>query len=60
MKKLRTINQILELIKKDDPDSCITEYMIKKLIKDEKYKIVRIGNKNLYDTDVILERMGLI
>lgn len=60
MKKMRTIKGMIQDIKKQDPDSCVSKYMINKII--EKYKIepVIVGNKYLYDYDEILKKLGLI
>lgn len=60
MKKLRTIQQILYYIKQEDPDSCVTKYMIKLLDKEEPLYKYPIGNKILYDMVEVLNRLGLI
>lgn len=60
MKRLRTLQQILKEIKQDDPNSCVTKYMIRALDKEGKLAKVYLGNKILYDLDQVLSLLGLI
>ena len=60
MKRLRTLQQILKEIKQDDPNSCITKYMIRALDTQGKLAKVYLGNKILYDLDQVLSLLGLI
>lgn len=60
MKRLRTLQQILKEIKQDDPNSCITKYMIRALDTQGKLDKVYLGNKILYDLDQVLSLLGLI
>ncbi|MDE7162071.1 MAG: hypothetical protein K2N65_04850 [Anaeroplasmataceae bacterium] len=60
MKRLRTLQQILKEIKQDDPNSCVTKYMIRALDTQGKLAKVYLGNKILYDLDQVLSLLGLI
>lgn len=60
MKRLRTIKQIIKLIKEEDQESCVTTYMIKSLVQKHKVYKVNVGNKILYDIDEILKIIGLV
>ena len=60
MKKMRTIKGMLQDIKQQDPDSCVSKYMINKIIEKNKIEPVIVGNKYLYDYDEILKKLGLI
>lgn len=60
LRKMRTIKQIISEIKNDDPDSCITKYMLKTLVEQNNIYKVNVGNKILYDMDQVVELLGLI
>lgn len=48
---LRTIQKAFESIKKEDPDTSITQYSIRKWVKDGLIKYRMSGNKILVDMD---------
>ena len=55
---LRTISKALDYIKQFDPDTDITEYMIRKLAQQEKISQVRTGIKTLVDVESILKYLN--
>ena len=50
----RTITQCISYIKALDPDTAITEWFIRTLIKDNKIKHFTSGNKELVNLDNLL------
>lgn len=60
LRRMRTINQIIELIKEDDPNSWVTKYMIRTIA--DKYDIhnVVVGKRHLYDLDAVLKGLGIL
>ena len=50
---IRTIKGVVDELRKDDPDSSVTEWAIRKWIKTGAIPSVRSGNKYLLDVDVI-------
>ena len=60
VRRLRTIKQMLEEIKKDDPETCITKYMIMAVVKRDDIFNKFILNKHVYDFDAVLKGLGLI
>ncbi|MBR2430680.1 DNA-binding protein [bacterium] len=54
MCKLRTIPKAYDYIKKQDPDSGITLYMIRKLAEQEKISVTKTGRKILVDVDSLM------
>lgn len=59
IKRMRTVRQMVEEIKKDDPESCVTRYMIKSIIDANKLSVLIIGNKHFYDFDLVLKGLGI-
>lgn len=59
LRRMRTIKQILEEIKNDDPETSISRYLLKAIA--EKYNIynVMLGNKHLYDFDLMIDALGI-
>lgn len=60
MKRLRTIKEIIDCIKVEDPGSCVTTYMVKKIIEINSIKPIVVGNKHFYEYDLILRKLGLL
>ena len=59
LRRMRTIKQILEEIKKDDPETPITRYLLKSIADTNNIYNVMCGNKHLYDFDLVLSCLGL-
>ena len=59
IKKLRSISEVLQLIKSIDPDTAVTRYMITSLIKNGKINSSISGNKVLVDYDEVFSALGL-
>lgn len=53
MSKMRTIRETMKIIKTEDPDTCITEYMLRKMVADNQIKAYKVGNKYLIDIDLL-------
>jgi len=52
--RFRTIGKALAELKQIDPDTCISEFVIRKLAHDQKISQVRSGNKIMVDFDSLL------
>lgn len=55
MPKIRTISQAIEYLKSQDPNSAITEYYLRSLIKQNKIKYVKSGNRYLVNVNFLLD-----
>ena len=53
--RMRTRDKAIELLKQDDPDTCISRNAIDTLIRSGKLPTVKIGNKVLLNYDMLLE-----
>ena len=53
--KMRSIKQAVELIKAEDSHSCISEYYIRTLCKQNKVKHIKSGIKVMVDYDDLLK-----
>jgi len=51
--RIRTIKQSIKSIKEQDPESCISEWWLRQLIKSDKIKCHRAGNRYLLDLDYL-------
>ncbi len=58
LKRMRTINQAVDEIKRLDPNSAITYYFINSLCKQNLVHHINIGSKRLVDLDSLLEYLG--
>lgn len=54
MTRIRTINEAVQMIKHEDPDSSITAYFIRMLAYNEKICSVKTGSKVMVDFDSLL------
>ncbi|NCA92358.1 hypothetical protein EOM82_03790 [bacterium] len=52
--RMRTVSEIIEAIKKEDPDNAITANFIRKLCKQNQIKYMSTGKKLLIDYDSFL------
>lgn len=57
MARIRTINQAYNLIKFDDPETAITEHLIRKFIIEGKIPAFKTGAKYLIDVDILLSHI---
>jgi len=55
LRRMRTINQVVEEFKKEDPTTAITYSFINTLIKENKIKYIAVGSKRLVDLDSLIE-----
>jgi len=60
IRRMRTIKQMVEEIKKDDPESCVTRYMLKSIIESNQIGVLVVGNKHFYDFDLVLKGLGIV
>lgn len=51
---LRSIQKAYDIIKKDDPETCITIHTIRTWCKENKIKNLRAGTKILVDIESLL------
>ena len=51
---LRSVRKALELIQKDDKDTAVTLHAIRTWCKENKVRIVKVGNKILVDVESLL------
>lgn len=52
--RMRTISQTIGYIKKQDPESCLSEWYLRNLIKSGQIKVHKAGNKYLVNLDNLL------
>lgn len=50
---IRTIKGVIDELRKDDPESCVTEYALRNWILSGVLPSVKSGNKYLLDMDVV-------
>lgn len=53
MKRIRTIDQAYDEIKKKDPETAISRYLVRQMIKQGMVPSIPSGNKKLVDVDVL-------
>lgn len=54
MKRIRTITETMQMLRKDDPESGMSEFLIRKLANACKIRSLKTGNKILIDYDSLL------
>ena len=54
MKRIRTINETLQMLKQEDPNSGISDFLIRKLANSYKIRSFKTGNKILIDYDSLM------
>ncbi|WP_407308766.1 hypothetical protein [Desulfosporosinus sp. SB140] len=52
---MRSIKQAIQVIRDQDPESCISEWWLRQLVNSGKLKCHRAGNKVLIDLDFLEE-----
>ena len=53
--RIRSIRQALEMIKEEDPNSCLTSYYIRALCNNNKVRYIKSGTKIMVDYDDLLK-----
>jgi hypothetical protein len=56
---LRSINEALDILKKDDAETAVTVYLIRQLCKTEKVKHIESGKKYLVDMRSLRAYLGM-
>jgi len=56
---LRTINKTIELLKQIDPETAITPYFLRMLIKKNKVRFVTSGSKYIVDVLSVKDYLGV-
>lgn len=51
MERIRTINEAVQMIRKEDPESRISAYMIRQLAYNEKIRSIKSDSKVVIDFD---------
>ena len=54
MQRIRTITETLQMIKQEDPNTCLSEFLIRKLANNYKIRSIKTGKKLLIDYDSLL------
>lgn len=52
--RFRTVSKALDEIKELDPNTCLSEFVIRKLARESKISQVKSGNKTLVDLDSLI------
>ena len=55
MPRIRTLKEAIRSIKEQDPESCFSEWWLRKLVKTGKLKCHMAGNRYLVDMDFLDE-----
>ena len=53
MEKLRTIDKVIEELKAADPDTALTGWALRNLVKEGKIPVLRIGSKQLLTVEAV-------
>ena len=53
--RMRTIRAAVDYIKKEDPETMVTEHMIRKLVKNGEIPVTLTGSKQLLNLDLLME-----
>ncbi len=56
--RLRTVKATAEYFKKEDPETPVNEYMLRRLIKQNKISTVHAGNKVLINLDKFIDYLN--
>ena len=54
MKRIRTIKETLQMLKQEDPNSGLSDFIIRKLANNYKIRSFKTGNKILIDYDSLM------
>lgn len=56
--RMRTVKQCVEYLKAQDPECCIGEWAVRKMIAQKKFPTIRTGNKILINLDSLLRYLS--
>ena len=56
--RMRSVNETAQFFKDMDPDTQITARAIRKMIAQGTIPTVKVGNKNLINLDILLDRLN--
>lgn len=56
--RMRTIKQCYEYFKEADPESCISEYYLRMLVKQNKVPVFYTGRKQLINLDKLIDYLN--
>ena len=59
MARMRTINEALALIKKQDPETAVTYNFIRKLLDGDKVRHFRSGSRYILNFDDLLNELNM-
>ena len=59
MVRMRTINEALALIKKQDPETAVTYNFIRKLLDDDRVRHFRSGSRYILNFDDLLNELNM-
>lgn len=54
MQRIRTITETLQMIKQEDPNKSLSEFLIRKLANNYKIRSIKTGKKIMIDYDSLL------
>ena len=54
MKRIRTITETLQMLRKEDPSTGLSGFIIRKLANNSKIRSFKTGNKILIDYDSLI------
>ena len=57
--RMRTINEVLALIKKQDPETAVTYNFIRKLLDGDKVRHFRSGSRYILNFDDLLNELNM-
>ena len=52
--RMRTVKQCVEYLKAQDPECCVGEWAVRKMVAQNKFPTIRTGNKILINLDALL------
>lgn len=58
MQRIRTIDKAYDEIKAKDPDTALSRYLVRQMIKQGLVPSIKTGNKRLVDVDVLEEHIN--
>ena len=58
MQKLITASKIIEEIKREDPNTCLTLYSIRQMLLNKEIQFIKRGRKYLIDKNSLLEYLS--
>lgn len=56
--RMRTVTQCLDYFRKEDPETSISEYYLRMLIKQKKIPVFMAGVKQLINLDILIEYLS--